>query len=71
MHLTSIDSNKRSEMFSVFELRLIRHCVGAEIQRRQEELRTVDPESDRSVELANDLVVLRNIRDKISEREDV
>lgn len=58
-------------MFSVMELRLIRHAVSRTMQNLQERLRILDPESDDAVEIRNDLMGYQTIVQKISEREDV
>ena len=71
MRRTSPPPDKRSDMFSVAELRIIRHVVEASAASLKAEVVSLDPESDRAVELANDLMVYRNILEKIDEREDV
>ena len=71
MLLTSMPLAKQSEMFSVAELRIIRHVVGAAMEHLRVEATTVDAESDRAVELSNDLMIYRNILEKIAERGDV
>ena len=58
-------------MFSVMELRLIRHAVNKELQLCEKKIKILDPDSDESIELGNDIPILRTIIDKISERQDV
>ena len=58
-------------MFSVAELRLIRHAVNKEIERSEKKLKILDPDSDDSIELGNDSTLLRIILEKISDRKDI
>ena len=58
-------------MFSVMELRLIRASVKNTMQELIERKGILDPESDDSVEITNDLMVYQNILEKINDREDV
>ena len=53
------------------ELRLIRASIKKTMDTLIEEKTEIDPESDSSVEITNDLMVYQNIIEKISEREDV
>lgn len=62
---------EKATMFSVMELRLIRHAVSRELEISEQKLRILDPDSDDSIELGNDSMILRNILEKIAEREDV
>jgi hypothetical protein len=58
-------------MFSVIELRLIRYSVNKTMENLKQRLKILDPESDEAVEAKNDLMLYRNILEKIKEREDV
>ena len=58
-------------MFSVMELRLIRTSVKKTIDDLVKRKKILDPESDDSVEITNDLMIYQNIIDKINDREDV
>lgn len=58
-------------MFSVAELRLIRHSAYKTQQNLKKRLSIVDPESDEAVETTNDLMIYQNIIEKINERNDV
>ena len=58
-------------MFSVIELRLIHYCVSKALEEFDERLKTIDPDSDASVELGNDTKLLESILEKIAAREDV
>ena len=58
-------------MFSVMELRLIRHAVSKELALCEKKLKILDPDSDDSIEIGNDIPLLRSVIEKISEREDV
>lgn len=58
-------------MFSIMELRLIRYSVSKTLEDFDDRLKTVDPESDESIELGNDSVILENILEKIAVREDI
>ena len=51
-------------MFSVMELRLIRASVKNTMQELIERKGILDPESDDSVEITNDLMVYQNILEK-------
>ena len=63
--------NEKTTMFSVMELRLIRYAVSRELEISEQKLRILDPDSDESIELGNDSMILRRILEKIAEREDV
>ena len=56
-------------MFSEIELRLIRHAVLKELSLSEKKLKILDPDSDDSIELGNDLMLLRIIVEKINESE--
>lgn len=58
-------------MFSVMELRLIRHCVHSTMENLKKRVQVLDPESDKVVEAVNDLKLYQTILEKISERKDV
>lgn len=58
-------------MFSIMELRLIRFSVSKTLRDYEDRLKSVDPDSDESIELGNDTVILANILEKISEKEGV
>ncbi len=58
-------------MFSIMELRLIRHAVHEAMKKLQDQRATLDPESDEAYEAPNDLMIYQNIVEKIDEREDV
>ncbi len=58
-------------MFSVIELRLIRHSILNTMENMKERLKILDSESDDAVEITNDLMIHQNILDKIADREDV
>lgn len=58
-------------MFSVMELRLIRHAVHKTMENLKKRVQVLDPESDEVVEAVNDLKSYQIILDKIKEREDV
>jgi len=58
-------------MFRVIELRLIRSSVKKTMDDLLKRKAILDPESDDSVEITNDLMVYQNIMDKINDREDV
>lgn len=58
-------------MFSIMELRLIRFCVSQTLGEYEERLKSVDPDSDESIELGNDSMILATILEKISEKEGV
>ena len=58
-------------MFSVIELRLIRYSVKKTMENLKDRMKILDPESDDAVEIKNDLMIYRNILEKINEREDV
>lgn len=58
-------------MFSVMELRLIRHSVSKTMEGLKKRAQIVDPESDDMVEAVNDLKLYQIILDKINERKDV
>jgi hypothetical protein len=56
-------------MFSVMELRLIRHAVNKELEQCEKKLKILDPDSDDSIEIGNDSMLLRIILEKINEQE--
>ncbi len=58
-------------MFSVMELRLIRHSVSKELEQCEKKLKILDPDSDDSIEIGNDSMLLRTIIEKINETESV
>jgi len=58
-------------MFSVIELRLIRHSVYKSMENVKKKLNILDPESDEAVEATNDLMIYQNIIEKVNERGDV
>ena len=58
-------------MFSVMELRLIRHAVSKTMENLKSRLKMLDRESDEAVEAANDLVLYKTILEKLKAREDV
>lgn len=58
-------------MFSVAELRLIRHSVSQTMEASIEAKKNMDPESDESIEAINDLMAYKILLEKIAEREDV
>lgn len=58
-------------MFSTIELRLIRNAVSRELNSQKEALDILDRESDDYVEITNDLVLLKQIIEKINEESDV
>ena len=58
-------------MFSILELRLIRHSVHKNMENLKKRVQVLDPESDEVVEVVNDLKIYQIILDKISERKDV
>jgi hypothetical protein len=61
----------RAAMFSVMELRLIRHAVSRTMDNLQARLKILSQESDDAVEITNDLMLYQIILDKINERKDV
>lgn len=58
-------------MFSVMELRLIRASVKKTMEDLIKRKSILDPESDDSIEITNDLMMYQNIVEKISDRKDV
>ena len=58
-------------MFSEIELRLICHAVLKELSLSEKKIKILDPDSDDSIELCNDLVLLRIIVEKINESEKI
>lgn len=58
-------------MFSVMELRLIRHSVLKTMESLKKRAQVLDPESDEVVEAVNDLKIYQTILGKINERKDV
>ena len=53
--------------FSIMELRLIRHAVNKELELCEKKLKILDSDSDNSIELGNDSMLLRSIIEKINE----
>lgn len=62
-------TNRFLKMFSEIELRLIRHAVLKELKLSEKKLKILDPDSDDSIELGNDSMLLRIIVEKINEAE--
>ena len=58
-------------MFSVMELRLIRTTVKQTMDELTKRKAILDPESDDSAEITNDLMIYQNVIEKINDREDV
>lgn len=58
-------------MFSTMELRLIRNVVSRELKSQKDALDILDHESDDYVEITNDLVLLKQVIEKINEKSDV
>lgn len=58
-------------MFSIMELRLIRHSTTKEMENLQRRLKILDKESDDAVEAINDLMMYQGILDKIKTKPDV
>ncbi|GAB2197060.1 hypothetical protein [Sessilibacter sp. MAH4] len=58
-------------MFNVQELRLIRHAVSKELDDCEKKLKILDPDSDDSIEIGNDSMLLRVILEKIANVEEV
>lgn len=58
-------------MFSIMELRLIRHAVQKELELSEQKLKILDPDSDDSIELGNDSMQLRIILEKIEETDGI
>lgn len=58
-------------MFSVIELRLIRASIKKTMDDLVKRKNILDPESDDSVEITNDLMIYKNIIEKIDDRQDV
>ena len=56
-------------MFNEIELRLIRHAVLKELELSERKLKILDPDSDDSIEIGNDSMILRIIIDKINSSE--
>jgi len=54
-------------MFSTMELRLIRYSVKQTMDNLKKRKSILDPESDDSVEITNDLMMYQNILEKINE----
>ncbi len=54
-------------MFSIMELRLIRHSVKKIMENLQKRLKIIDPEGDDSVEISNDLMLYKIIIEKIND----
>ena len=67
----STNTERQTKMFSVMELRLIRHSVYKTMENLQKRLKILATESDDAIEATNDLMVYQNIIEKINEREDV
>lgn len=53
------------------ELRLIRNVVSRELKSQKDALDILDHESDDYVEITNDLVLLKQVIEKINEKSDV
>lgn len=58
-------------MFNTMELRLIRHSVKQTMENLKKRKLILDPESDDSVEITNDLMMYQNILEKINETPEV
>ena len=58
-------------MFSTIELRLIRFSVSKTLEEFEGRLKTVDPESDESIELGNDARALEIILEKIADKPEI
>ncbi|WP_444996949.1 hypothetical protein [Aliikangiella sp. IMCC44359] len=58
-------------MFNTMELRLIRYSIKQTMENLQKRKSILDPESDDSVEITNDLMMYQNILEKINETPDV
>jgi hypothetical protein len=58
-------------MFSIIELRLIRHAVQKELEVCEKKLKILNPDSDDSIEIGNDSMILRSILEKINDNKDV
>jgi len=71
MQSTSKSTERHRTMFSVMELRLIRHSVHKNMENLKKRVQVLDPESDEVVEVVNDLKIYQIILDKINERKDV
>jgi hypothetical protein len=54
-------------MFNTMELRLIRYSVKKTIENLKKRKSILDPESDDSVEITNDLMMYQNILETINE----
>ena len=71
MQSISKSTERHRTMFSVMELRLIRHSVHKNMENLKKRVQVLDPESDEVVEVVNDLKIYQIILDKINERKDV
>ena len=71
MPLTLVTPNGQSAVFSVIELRIIRHCVKQAMDSMKESVSHLDGESEDAVEIANDLPIYEIILTKINDRRDV
>lgn len=58
-------------MFNILELRLIRTSVKRMMDELIKRKAILDPESDDSAEITNDLMIYQNVIEKINDREDV
>ncbi|WP_284383009.1 hypothetical protein [Litoribrevibacter albus] len=58
-------------MFNTMELRLIRYSVKQTMENLKKRKSILDPESDDSVEITNDLMMFQNILEKINEKPEV
>lgn len=58
-------------MFSIMELRLIRHAVKRTMEELVKHKETIDPESEEAAEIPNDLMQYQIIIEKINDRKDV
>ena len=71
MQSISKSTERHRTMFSVMELRLIRHSVHKNMENLKKRVQVLDPESDEVVEAVNDLKLYQIILEKINERKDV
>lgn len=58
-------------MFNAIELRLIRYSVKQTMENLKKRKSILNPESDDSVEIVNDLIVYQNILEIINEKPSV
>ncbi|GLQ32853.1 hypothetical protein GCM10007876_33320 [Litoribrevibacter albus] len=73
MQLTSTSTEElgKNRMFNTMELRLIRYSVKQTMENLKKRKSILDPESDDSVEITNDLMMFQNILEKINEKPEV